>query len=63
MVLHFLNSEVSQEKKDRLIQILKKKTDNQDEINEAIQMMKEAGSLENAKRRMFELIERSWNEV
>lgn len=63
MVLHFLNSEVPQSKKDRLIDILKKKTENQEEINEAISMMKEAGSLENARKRMFELIERSWSEV
>ena len=53
MVLHFLNSNVDQKQKDRLIQILQKRTTDKEEIREAIQLLKSSGSFERAKEKMF----------
>ena len=63
MVLHFLNSDAPQEKKDRLIEILKKKTEDQGEIQEAISMMRDAGCFEKARKKMNELLESAWRDV
>lgn len=44
MVLDFLNSDAKQEQKDRLIEILKKKTEDKQEIKEAIDILRNAGT-------------------
>ena len=62
MVLHYLQ-EAGQEKKNRLIEILKKKTDNQKEIDEAIKLLVDAGSLAYARNKMFQLIDSAWKEI
>lgn len=49
MVLHFLNSDADQSNKDRLIEILKKRTTDKDEIKEAIKLLKDSGSFERAR--------------
>ena len=51
MVLHFLK-EVDPGQRERMIEILKKKTENQEEINEAIEMLRQSGSLQYAKTKM-----------
>ena len=48
LVLHFLNSSAEQARKDRLIEILKMKTEDQGLIQEAIQMLREEGCFRKA---------------
>lgn len=54
MVIHSIKNS---KKAERLIEILKSKTKDQTIINEAISIMKEAESLEYARKRMFQLLE------
>lgn len=51
MVLHFLQS-VDSSKKEELIEILKKKTTDQTIIRDAIEMMRDTGSLAYAQKKM-----------
>lgn len=60
MVLHFLNSKAEQKDKDRLVQILKKRTTDKDQIREAISLLKNSGSFEMARKKMFELVDSAW---
>ena len=58
MVLHYLaNGE--QDKKERLIEILRKRTTDKEEIAEAIAILREGNSLEYARAKMNELINNS----
>ena len=58
MVLHYLQS-VNEVKRNELLDILKKKTKDPNEINKAINMLKDAGSLDYAKNKMNELVKNS----
>ncbi len=62
MVLHFLQS-VDSGKQNRLLDILKKKTKDTNEINEAIDLLKDNGSLHYAKNKMHELVKNSLSEI
>lgn len=58
MVLHYL-AHGQQAQKDRLVDILRKRTTDKGEIAEAISILREGGSLEYARGKMNELIENS----
>lgn len=62
MVLHTLNN-AEKPKAERLKQILKAKTEDQELINEAITILKESGSLDYAKETMHRIIDQAWNEA
>ena len=62
MVLHFLQS-VDSMRKEKLIDILKKKTNEKEEIQTAIEMMRDAGSLHYAKNKMHQLVSQAIKEV
>ncbi|CAD8068539.1 unnamed protein product [Paramecium primaurelia] len=58
IVIHSLK-----QKKGRLFDILKSRTEDQELINEAISIIKQTGSLEYAHKRSLEIIEEAWKEV
>jgi geranylgeranyl pyrophosphate synthase len=62
MVLHYLGHG-EQSKKERLVEILRKKTTDKEEIAEAILILRDGGSLEYARGKMNELIESSMAEI
>lgn len=49
--------------RNRLFEILDSKTDNQEVIEEAIQLLKKTGSIEYAQQVADRLVKEAWNEV
>lgn len=62
MVLHYIQS-VDSTKREKLIDILKRKTNDKEEIAEAINLMRDNGSLHYAKNKMHELVENAITDV
>jgi geranylgeranyl pyrophosphate synthase len=63
MVIYFLNSAAAQQTKERFLYILSSKTMDPQAIEEAINILKEHGTFDMAKRKMVELIDSSWKEA